>query len=131
MPSYEVVAVGAHGEVTGFSATLRLEGAVANGIGGSIGEAKSHAELAMWMGLQRKGGVGKSDSQDEINQEEGAGGGQAGRPQQICEGGDKGTAVSRESPESDGPITDACGANASNVTNAGSADRSCSRTNTV
>ena len=47
-PSLEVVAVWAQGQVTGYSATLRLMGATAVGIGSSIGEAKRHAKLAMW-----------------------------------------------------------------------------------
>ena len=82
-PSLEVVAVWAQGQITGFSATLRLLGATACGIGGSVEEAKRHAELAMWQGLRRKGGTEKADFRDDVDRGDGAGGNQAGRLQRA------------------------------------------------
>ena len=53
-------------------------GATACGIGGSVEEAKRHAELAMWQGLRRKGGAEKSDFRDDADRGGRAEGSQAG-----------------------------------------------------
>ena len=65
-PDHRVMAVGVHGEITRFSATLWEQGAMATAVGDSIGDAMLYAQIAIRKRLRRKRRAARSESHEEV-----------------------------------------------------------------